>query len=307
MVELKLDVKKQNIQAFNDAYDEEKAKAMALESKKKAFGVIDGIKSMFDKKDDIELTHSEKRYEPFWHIVGESYIEYLRTSSYGFQVDPQVREVKIAGNIFKIEGEKPYCGFEAEDRCVEHYTKELITDAMEGKQGEKELKKYLDFEAKQIKQTESLMGENKIVMPAKIKASFLVRDFVRQLIKPVHADKILNEKVEIKKTVLYFRPIYAFEFTNRKSNKTGVLEVDALTGEIAKGKVYKTELKELVPEGMLFDLGAEVASWVIPGAGIGAAVGKALHQKRKEKKAMKSMKDSKDFDEQLHSGKKVKK
>jgi len=300
MVELKLDVKKQNIQVFTDVHDEKKSEGMAEENKKKSFGML----SLLDKSADIILTHSEKRYEPFWHIMGESFIEYLRTTKYSFPVDPQVREVKIAGNIFKIEGEKPVCSFDAQDRCMEHFTKELITDAMEGKQGEKELKKYLEFQTKQVKQTEDLMGPNKIVIPAKIKASYLVRDFVRNLIKPVHADKILNEKVEITKVVLYFRPIYAFEFQNKKNNKTGVIEIDALTGEVSKGKVYKTELKELIPEGALFDIGAEVASWVIPGAGLGATVGKAIHEKRKQKKAIKRMKESKDFDEKMKKSKK---
>ena len=288
MVELKLDIKKQDIQAFNDVIDEDRAKAIAIQSKKKAFGVL----SVFDNADNLQLTHIEKRYEPFWHIIGESYIDYLRKNNYGFSVDPQVRSVKIANTVLEITGDRPYCSLEAEDHCVEKYTKELLTDAVEGKQPDKELRRYLELAARSIKQTEELMGENRIVVPAKLKVSYLVRDFVKELIKPVHADKILNEKIEIKKAVLYFRPIYAFEFTNKKSNKTGVIEVDALTGDVAKGKVYKTSLKELIPEGALFDIGSEVASWVIPGAGIGAVVGKAIKQRRDANKAKKDMKSS---------------
>lgn len=300
MVELKLDVKKQNIQAIKDVHDEAKAKEMAQASKKKAFGML----SVFGKAENIELTHSEKRYEPFWHIIGESYIEYLRANTYGFQVDPQVREVNIAGKKYQISGEKPYCSLNAEDRCVEHFKKELITDAVEGKQKEKELKKYLEFETKKINQTEDLMGKNKIVVPAKIKAAFLIRGFVKELIKPVQADRVLNEKVEIKKIALYFRPIYAFEFTNRKNNKSGVIEVDALTGEIRKGKVYKTELGELIPEGALFDVGAELASFIIPGAALGAEISKVIKKKRDQKKAIRSMKHSQEIDTMLKKGKK---
>ena len=288
MVELKLDVKKQNIQVFLDIYDEEKSKELAEENKKKAFGML----SVFDKAENITLTHSEKRYEPLWHIIGESYIEYLRANRYGFSVEPQVRSVKIAGKSFDIAGEKPYCSLEAEDHCVETYTKKLITDAVEGKVRGKELLKYIEFKTKEIKQTEDLMGKNNIVIPAKIRAAYLIRGFLKELIKPVQADKILHETVEIKKVVLYFRPIYAFEFTNTKNNKTGVLEVDALTGEMAKGKVYKTELGELIPEGALFDLGAELASYVIPGAGLGAEIGKIIKKKRDEKKAKTDMQKS---------------
>ncbi|MCX8147571.1 MAG: hypothetical protein N3D84_03830, partial [Candidatus Woesearchaeota archaeon] len=263
--------------------------ALAEQNKKKAFSIL----SVFDKSENIILTHTEKRYEPFWHIIGESYIEYLRKNKYGFSVEPQVRSVKIADKVFEISGDKPYCEVDAEDHCVEHYTKELLTDAVEGRQSAKELKKYLSFATSKIKQTEDLMGNNIVVVPAKIRAAYLVRDFVKELIKPVHADKVLNEIIQIKKVVLYFRPIWAFEFTNKKNNKTGVLEVDGLTGEFAKGKVYKTSLKEIIPEGVLFDIGAELASYVIPGAGIGAEIGKAIKKKRDESKAKKEMQKSK--------------
>lgn len=303
MVELKLDVKKQNIQVFKDVHDESASKELAEKNKKKAFGMM----SVFGKAENIDITHIEKRYEPFWQIIGESFVEYTRTNNYGFQVDPQVRAVKIAAKTFEISGEKPYCSFEAEDRCVEHYEKELMTNAVDGTKNEPALKKYLEFETKKVKQTEDLMGKDKVVVPAKIKAAYLIRGFVKELIKPVQADKIINEKVEIKKTTLYFRPIYAFEFTNKKSNKTGVIEIDALTGEIKKGKVYKTELGELIPEGALFDVGAELASFVIPGAALGAEISKVIKRKRDQKKAVKSMKKSRAMDEKLKDSKKKRK
>ena len=103
MVELKLGIKKQNIQVLKDVYDESDCENRAHLNKKKAFGVFDGLKSVFDKAGFIELAHSEKRYEPFWHIIGESYVEYLRGNNYSFEVDPQVRAIKIAGKVFNIE------------------------------------------------------------------------------------------------------------------------------------------------------------------------------------------------------------
>ncbi len=295
MVELNLDIQKQNIQVLQDIYNESDCKTKAQLNKSKAFGMFDGLKSVFDKSSFIELVHSEKRYEPFWHITGESYVEYLRGNRYTFEVDPQVRSVKIAGKVFNVEGDNPKLVFDAEDRCVEHNTKELLTDAVEGKQKAKDLKKYLESEAKtkMIKQTEDIMGKNKVVVPAKIKASFLIRDFLKTLIQAVNADKILQESVEIKKLCLYFRPVYAFEFKN-SNGKTGALEVDAITGEMAKGKVYKRELAELIPEGALFDIGAEIASMVIPGAALGAEIGKAIKKKHDQSKKKKAMQVSKD-------------
>jgi len=152
MVELKLDVKKQNIQVVKDVHDEEKCKGKAVQNKKKSFGVM----SVFDKSENIELTLTEKRYEPFWHIMGESFVEYIRGNTYGFAVDPQVRAVKIANKTYDISGEKPYCSIEAEDRCLEHYEKELITNAVDGNKNEPALRKYIEFDTRKIKQTEFL-------------------------------------------------------------------------------------------------------------------------------------------------------
>ncbi len=290
MVELKLNIKKQNIQVFNDVHDKEQATQMVESVKKKAFGVISGLMRAFEKtKGDISITHYEKRYEPFWHVIGESYMEYLRQTDYGFEVKPEVRSVKINNKVFQIDENSPFCRVDGEDHCVEKFEKEVIADASDGK--DKSLKKYLEFESYQIKQTEDLM-KDAVVLPAKIRASFLIRDLIKELLKPIHADKVLQEYVEIKKLCLYFRPIHAFELTQTSNNSTRVLEVDALTGEITRGSVFKTSFKELVPEGALFDIGGELASYVIPGAGLGVGIGKVVMKKQKHKKAVEEMKKS---------------
>jgi hypothetical protein len=169
----------------------------------------------------------------------------------------------------------------------------MVLDAVTGKEA-KHLAKYLSFDARTIKQTEELMGDKKIVIPAKVRASYLVREFIKELIKPVEADKIIQETVEVKKLVLYFRPIFSFEFTEESSGKSKVIEVDALTGEtkIHGTKIFKTEMKELVSEDTLFELGTELASTFIPGAGVGAVIGKHIVQRRKEKKKLAEMKRS---------------
>jgi len=304
-MELKLDIKKQNIQVFNDVYDKEQAVDMVDAVKKKAFGVISGIMRAFEKdKNDIVISLYEKRYEPFWHVIGESYMEYLRQTDYGFEVKPEVRSVKIDKKVFPIDENSPFCRVSGEDHCVEKFEKSFLVDASDGK--EKGLNKYMDFETYQIKETEELMN-NAVVVPAQIRSSFLIRDLIKDLLKPIQADKVLQEYVEIKKLCLYFRPIHAFELTQTSKNTTRVLEVDALTGEITRGSVFKTTLKELVPEGALFDIGAELASYVIPGAALGAEISKVVRKKRKQKKAVAAMKKSKAAMDESKSKKKKKK
>src|SRR3989338_728865 len=290
MVELDFKVHKQNIQVFNEVYDESKSQALAEGAKKKAFGLISGIVRMFDKKDDIILTGREKRSEPFWHIKGESMTEYKRSNDYSFPVEPQVRSVKIGEKVFEINPEKPICAITGEDHCIEHYEEEVVTDANAGKElKDKKLVPYLQFASSPIKQTEELMKHGEIVVPAKIRASFLVRDLMKKLIKPVHADKILQEKVIVTTCVLYFRPIYCFMFTEESTKKVKVLEVDALTGEVKVGSIIGKQLKELVHEDTLFDLGTEAVSTFIPGAGLAAIIGKEIHKHSKDKKNLAAM------------------
>jgi hypothetical protein len=289
MVELGFNVKKQDIRVLLENYFEKESRELA--EKVVASNVFSSIKRTFGKKEEIEVTHSEKRYEPFWHIVGESFIEYLRNTTYGVNVSPEVRRVKINGKVMNVEEDRPFLTFVGEDHCVEKYEKEVFFDASEGKE-DKKLKDNLEFDSREIKETEELMGHNKVVIPARVKASFLIRDMIKDMIKPVQADKVVQEKVQITKLSLYFRPIYAFEFTVNPSGKKKVFEVDALTGKVSKGSVFKRELKELMPEHALFEIGAELASVVLPGAPIAAVIGREISKRKKKKKDLAAMKVS---------------
>ncbi len=128
------------------------------------------------------------------------------------------------------------------------------------------------------------MGKDRVVFPAKVKASFLIRDMIKDLIKPFHADKVIKEIVEINKLTLYFRPAYAFEFTNTANNKMKVVEIDGITGEMTGGTVVKKEMKELFTEGDLFKLGKEMTYTIIPGAEATEKLVKHIKKKKKDKK-----------------------
>jgi len=292
MVELKLDVNKQKMRVFKDVYSEDDCERKVMLNKEKAFSVFSKVASLFEKRTRIDITHKEKKYYPIWNVKAQSFTEYLRNNNYSFPVEPQVRTVKISGHVFEVSKEAPVCKITGEDYCVEQYAKDEVTDATGAGVKEKKLLPYLKFESRPISQTEELMGRRTVVIPATIRAAFIVRDLFKELIKPVHADKVLTEKIEVTEICLYFRPAYAFELTKQPSGKTAVLEVDALTGEMRSGSVFKKELKEVVSEDLLFDLGAEIVSNVIPGAGAVAAIGKKVHEMRKHKTAVKQMRSS---------------
>jgi hypothetical protein len=250
--------------------------------------MISGLMRKIGKKkegEEIVISHYEKKYYPFWHINGKLYLEYKRMTEYQVEVPKEVIELNIHGVKHEVPEGTPYVEFAAEDHCLEIEEREIICDAITGREGDFE--KYLEFKSRKIKETEKLMGENTIVFPAKVKASFLIRDMIKDLIKPFHADKVIKEIVEIDKLTLFFHPTYAFEYTNTTNNKTKAIEVDGITGEIRAGSVVKKEMKELFTEGELFKLGKDITYTIIPGAEATEKLVKHIKRKKKQKKVEK--------------------
>jgi hypothetical protein len=278
------------IEVLEDVYSKEEAQAIAEQNRSKAFGVFSGIVKMFEKnKRQILLSQYQKRYEPFWHVVGESVQEYKRRSSYGFQVRPEVRSVTFNGKKVNVSQEEPYVHFDAEDHCFEQYSKEILQSAVHEK--EKNLERYLGSKRKAIRSLETVQKKDAIVEPINMRASFIVNQLIKELVKPIQADKIIQEIVEIKKLALLLRPVHVFEFKEEGSENGKTIEVDAVTGAWKRGeRILSAEMKKhLVSEGM-FEVGAEIAATVIPGAGVAATLGKKLHQHQELKRNIKQMK-----------------
>ena len=282
MVELKFNVEKQNIQAFDDVYSKIECEGIAIGKKEKGLNLLSKFKKLVSSKDHVKLANFEKRYEPFWHLIGKSNLEYKRRTEYGFNVKPEVKSVKIENKVYDIKEGTNYCSLAGEDHCFENYEKEMFIDANTG--AGLDFKKYLEFRARKIRQTEELMGEKSIVIPAKVKASFLVRQLIKDLIKPFEADKVIKEEVIITHLVLYFKPVYSFEFIDAKSGKKYILDVDALTGEVRKGSMVGKALAEIFEEGSLFEIGTEFVTDFIPGTKAGLMVAQKIRAHRKRKK-----------------------
>ena len=75
-----------------------------------------------------------------------------------------------------------------------------------------------------------------VALPPENRASYVVRALMGDLIKPVQADKVLEEEVVLETTDLFYRPIWAFEFTWNGKGKHAIVEIDAVTGQTRAGK-----------------------------------------------------------------------
>ncbi len=266
----------QRIYALEDALGHDNAAAKAEELKGKAFGALNQL-FLMGKKDDITVAYIEKRYEPFWHIIYRTHLEYNRTKDYSLPLEPDVRRIAIGGRDYEsASGKFILSGVEY---CSSDLSKEVFIDAVSGKDCRRE--KHVTHPKAEIKQTEELMVDATIVVPAKVKASYLTRNALSEMLKPVSAEEITLEDIRIEKLHLYFTPVYAFEYVWASKNKTAVIEYDAVTSEFKSGGVaFRQKMKEMISESDLFEIGVEAVNLVVPGGGLAMKLAKSVVRKR---------------------------
>ncbi len=273
---MELYVSDRRIYALDDALTPEGAQDKAQELKTKAFGMLSGL-IMGAKREDIDVTYVERRWEPFWHIACKTHLEYNRLREYSHKVDDEVKAVALDGKTYEVRGGRLI--LHGTEECVEDMRKELYIDAATGEPGG--FHKYTESARRQLKETEELMAGDDIVVPAKVKASYLTRNMIGQMLKPVSADEITAEEINIEKLHLYFRPLYAFEYLWKTKGKAATIEYDAvLLTYKSGGKPLRQKMKELISEPELFDIGADAAGLIIPGGSLAMKVAKRVMAKR---------------------------
>ncbi len=290
MVRIAFGKSAKTIEVLEDAYFKEEAQAIAEQNRGKAFGIISGFLKAFEKrKRTITLEAYQKRYEPFWQVVGESTQEYKRRTQYGFTVKPEVRSVTFNNKTIPVDEQEPICSFEAEDHCFEHYSKEILQSASH--ENEKNLERYLQAKRRTIKNLSQLEDKDTVIEHVEIRASFIVNNLIKDLIKPIQADTIIKEVVEITRLALLLRPVHVFEFSEEGTNQRKTIEVDAVTGAWKRGEPIMTSetKRRLFSEG-LFEVSAELAATVIPGAAVAATLGKHIKRRQDYNRNVKQMK-----------------
>ncbi|HSU72404.1 MAG TPA: hypothetical protein VLJ21_00970 [Candidatus Binatia bacterium] len=284
MVKVEFAKNAKTIQVIGAVFDREQAQEIAEKHKTSAFGTLTNIMKAFNKnRGQLILTGYRLRYDPFWYIVGESFYEYHRKSTYEINVKPEVQSVYLNKDWVKVQPEAPVCVLEGIDHCFEHYTKEIVQDALKPKG--KDYQKYLDAKSKPIKNVEELQRKDVDVIPVGIRASFLLTNLTKDVLKPIQADEILDERVVIDRLTLFMTPVHIFEFKEENRDSRGTIEVDGVTGAWQKGTKLITELtKKYWNADTMFDITTEAAGNILPGTGVAMIIAKKIYDKRKEGK-----------------------
>ena len=119
---------------------------------------------------------------------------------------------------------------------------------------------YVQKDKTELSDLSALSTGDVLVVVPHFSAAKIAKSVLASMIKPIQADKILEETTEIETLDLYFRPIYAFEFAWKTKNKTGVAEFDAVTGAMTSGKALHTKSDKDITRERLFDINAETVT-----------------------------------------------
>ncbi len=270
----------QRIFALTEKLSAEQARARAMDRRTNVFGGGLGSFLQRPKSEEIELLATQKRFEPFWHAVCALRQVYDRTRKFSVPVTgAEVQSITLQGTDYPVDNRS--FTVSAVEHCRDEDRQQIFLD---GQSGEKiDLAALIDGPKFEVTDLTSFTGhETAIVVPPEIRASYVVRQALQPMMKPLQADIVFEEGVTIEAIDLYYRPIYAFEFHWKPKDKTAVAEFDGVTGEMRNAKALRPSLSINITRDALFDIGADTIGMIVPGANIAVKLAKvALDQKKK--------------------------
>ncbi len=237
------------------------------------------------KPEEIQLASVESRLEPFWLITISAHTAYDRSRSFTLAVaGPEVQSVSVLGQAVPVEARAkgaPTFTLAGVEHCLQV---NQVSQTFDGLSGEKaDLSRYLAFAKTEITALEQFAPPEVFVAPPQVRATAVVRQVMAEVIKPVQAQVIHEERVDVEAIDLNFRPVYALEYEWTTKAKRTVIEFDGLTGDIrAGGKKLHNQIKGILTRDLLFDVTADAVGLIVPGGSIAVKLVKAVVDRGKK-------------------------
>ena len=274
----------QRIFALNETLTLDQARQRAMD--KRTGAVAGGIGGLLQrpKVEEIELTTHQKRFEPFWHIAASARYVYDRSRKYNVPVGgPEVEHVTVQGEKFAV-ADLGKAGrvftLNVAEHCHEEWRQELFADGQTG-HPLPDASALVRGSKVEISDPAILDADGALVVPPETRASFVARQLMNQMMKPVQADAVHEEVISLETIDLYYRPVWAFEFVWKTKDKRGVLEFDAVSGQMRTSQSLMPQLGKMLSRDALFDIGADTVGMLIPGGNLAVKIAKiALDAKK---------------------------
>ncbi|MDL2336054.1 MAG: hypothetical protein QFC55_08490 [Chloroflexota bacterium] len=237
------------------------------------------------KPEEVTLVNKQRRLEPFWHVAGHAIYVYERNREYSVPAAaPDVEGLTITGT--KYEGVATGATRAFRVPALEHCRTEIRSESfVYGLTGAAvaDGAQLIGGPRSEIADPQTLAEGDTIALPPENRASYVVRALMGELIKPVQADKVLEEEVVLEATDLFYRPVWAFEFTWNGKGKNAIIEIDSVTGQTRTGKALVSQIRGALNRDLLFDVGADTIGLFVPGGSIAVKLAKAAIDSNKKK------------------------
>ena len=251
------------------AFDEIRQRAM--DRRTSAFGGGLGGFLQRAKPEEVTLQQTQRRLEPMWHVRCSARYVYERTREYTVVASgPEVKQVEVNGAMYPVADAGRQFRLPIREHCKEEFTLEHYTDGVTGNYVA-DGTAVTSGSSTEIGDLATLTADGTLLIPPEHRASFVIRKLIAEMMKPVQADVVSEEALSLERTDLYYRPIYGFEFFWTTKGKTGVVEIDAVTGQVRQAASLASG-KGMITRDALFDLGADAAGLLIPGGSIAVKV-----------------------------------
>jgi hypothetical protein len=231
------------------------------------------------KPDEIRMIGVENRLEPFWLVTIGTHTVFDRNRAFTLTVaGPEVKSVTLLEHDLPAQAQPkgaPTVTLQGVEHCLEEIE---VTRHFDGISGAKaDFSRYLNAPSLEILNLETFAPENVLVVPPQARASAVVRQVMGEVVQPVQAQMILEERVDVKAIDLYFRPVFAFEYEWAAKNKKVVVEYDAVTGDArAGGKWLGEQIRGMLTRDLLFDVTADAVGLIVPGGSIAVKLVRAV-------------------------------
>jgi hypothetical protein len=230
------------------------------------------------KPEEIQVVSLESRLEPFWLICAFMHTAFDRNSSYTIPVSgAEVKTVSMLGQDLPVTP-NPKGGASFTINGLEHCVEERRASFnFDGSGVKVDMSKYLTCAKTEISDWKNFAPEGTLVVPPQARATTVVRTVLAEMIKPVQAQVIHEERVNLETIELNFRPVYALEYEWVGKGKRVVLEFDAVTGEVRTGgRKLSAQIKNVVTRDLIFDVTADAVGMLLPGGSIAVKLVKAV-------------------------------
>ncbi|HLF25380.1 MAG TPA: hypothetical protein VJG32_03500 [Anaerolineae bacterium] len=275
----------QRIFALNENFSLEQIRQRAMDRRTNA--VAGGLGGLIQrpKSEEVLLVDSQKRFEPFWHVACLARYVYDRSRKYNVAVSgPEVHEITLHGEKYPVADlGKGGCvvTLRVTEHCREESRQELFADAQTSTPLT-DVAPLVRGAKIEINDPHMLAAEGAIIVPPETRASFVVRQLLNQMLKPVQADAVHEESLILEATDLYYRPVWAFEFHWKPKDKRGVVEFDGVTGQMRTSQSLMPRLTKMISRDALFDLGADTVGMLIPGGNLAVKIAKVALDSKKQ-------------------------